>query len=190
MPRIFERYGAKSGFLGRCRIFIPDNILQLFQPSIENNNGVVLTNTMDYFKGMILTAKRFNCTSIVDSIPDDFFFYHPNGSYTGPLGMIQRNEIDTTVYVARPDSLPFEPVDVGAVFSSSDVTINFNKRIAKPIERELTSFVTEFPGIVYCYLFIALFIFVVSLLILDSEAKITLKRILHLIESTICSVGL
>ena len=75
-------------------------------------------------------------------MPVDYFIYYPNGSYTGPLGMLQRSEIDSVPYVARPDSLPHNPVLIGKVFTAADVAIGFRKKAADPIERELTSFVT------------------------------------------------
>ena len=142
MPRVIERFGGKHGHLGRCLIFIPDS-----QSQIPRD---LFVNTINVGRSITQWLRDFNCTIKEGHIPDDFFAYYPNGTYKGALGMLQRSEFDTVPYFARPDSLPFNPVLIGTVFTPADVGVGFRKKLAVPSERELTSFVTEFPGIGLC----------------------------------------
>ena len=182
MPRVIERFGGKHGHLGRCLIFIPDQQRQI-PPDL-------FSNTIEIAGPATQWLRDFNCTTIDGHVPDDFFRYYPNGTYEGALGMLQRSEFDTVPYFVRPDSLPFNPVLIGKVVASADVGVGFRKTFANTTERELTSFVTEFPGIVYGYILIALFIFIVSFLIAERKKKrpffktLTPKRIAHMIEQT------
>ena len=179
MPRVIERFGGKHGHLGRCLIFVPDEYHSVPPNMVPNLLEIAIPATK--------WARDFNCTIFEGHVPDDFYFYYPNGSYTGPLGMLQRSEFDSVPFVGRPDSLPFNPVLTGKVFTAADVAIGFRKKGPVQSERELTAFVTDFPGIVYVYVLIALFIFIVLFLIFEKKNQTLTKRlapknIAHLME--------
>ena len=111
--------------------------------------------------------ERINCSFKEGKFPSDMFFHYPNGSYTGPIGMIQRNEVTTMLYPVRPDSLPFSPGLIGPVFAPADVAITYFKNDPIEIKREMTSFVTDFPTIVYAYILIGLLIFAICFMITE-----------------------
>ena len=111
--------------------------------------------------------QRINCSFKEGKFPEDVFFHYPNGSYTGPIGMIQRNEVTTMLYPVRPDSLPFSPGLIGPVLAPADVAIAYFKNNPIEIKREMTSFVTDFPTIVYAYILIGLLIFAICFMITE-----------------------
>ena len=165
--------------------------------AIDESNDFAKNFPLEKIRPQFKFAKdlllRYNCSFKGGKFPRDMFFHFPNGTYTGPIGMIQRNEVDTMLYPVRPDSLPFTPGLIGPTILPADATIIYYK--PKPIRssRELTSFVTDFPGIVYAYLVIGLFIFVVFFLITEKgSASITeelkLKKLLCLCEEAAYSL--
>ena len=185
MPHVIERFGGKHGPLGRCIMFLPRRFQDI--PNLDTIAPNIFGVADSTFKWM----KDYNCSVEPGPVIDDFFYYHPNGTYEGPLGMIQRSEVDIVPYVARPDSLPFNPGIIGSVFAPSDVAIVFMRKNGTNFNRELISFVMDFPGIVYTFIFLALIIFVVSLAIMErtKDSKIvdrlSMKQVGHLFEQTV-----
>jgi hypothetical protein len=106
MPRVIERFGGRYGSLGRCIMFIP---LAFRQLPVEK----MIPRTYETGKGVFKWFNDYNCTFLEGTMGEDFFSYSPNGTYSGPLGMIQRGEVDVVPYVARPDALPHNPGLIG-----------------------------------------------------------------------------
>ena len=133
MPRITERFGGKHASLGRCTMFLPSRFRDI--PNLET----IAPNMFEFIESTFKWMKDYNCSVEPGPVNDDFFYYHPNGTYEGPLGMIQRSEVDIVPYVARPDSLPFNPGIIGSVFAPSDVAIVFMRKNGTNFNRELIS---------------------------------------------------
>ena len=167
--RVVDRFGGSRSHSGRCLVWIPDR-----------NNQLVTAFPIDKMKSKFDWAlnafQRNNCSFKEGQFPSDMFFHYPNGSYSGPIGMIQRNEVTSMLYPVRPDSLPFSPGLIGPVIGPADVAIGYFKNDPIQIKREMTSFVTDFPRIVYAYIFIGLYLFAVCFMITEGREVAFTKR--------------
>ena len=159
--RVIDRFGGTRHHSGRCLISYP--ILD------KNMGNDLLIVWMIYkFDFAFNFLDKYNCSFREEKVAADVFFYYPNGTYTGPIGMIQRNEVDTFTYAVRPDSLPFNPGLIGPTLFPADVAIGYKKMEPIVTERELTSFVTNFPNIVYAYIMVVVLIFVTYFFITEN----------------------
>ena len=137
----FEGYYAKDI---RCRIWLP--------------SGIDVGDKMSpMFEDLMTTIKRFNCTWIEAPYSESGYPY-PNGTYTGIIGKLQRNEVDFAPITGRPDGLPFEPVLIGPIIMEADVIIVTQRKYGQQITREILQFVYDFNPIVYKYLFLVILV--------------------------------
>ena len=137
-------------------------------------NGLPMASILHKLDFVLNFFDKYNCSLKQGKLPGDIFFHYPNGTYTGPIGMIQRNEVDTFTYPVRPDNLPFNPGLIGPTLFPADVAIGYKKMEPIVTERELTSFVTQFPNIVYAYIMIGLLLFVTCYFITEDTWKASL----------------
>ena len=159
--RVIDRFGGTRHHSGRCLVWYPD-----LDKNIENSIPMVsIVHKLDFALNFF---DKYNCSFKEGKVPGDIFFHYPNGTYTGPIGMIQRNEVDTFTYAVRPDSLPFNPGLIGPTLFPADVAIGYKKMEPIVTERELTSFVTNFPNIVYAYIMVVVLIFVTYFFITEN----------------------
>ena len=165
--RVIDRFGGSRHHSGRCLILYPD-----LHEDIEN--GISMVSIIHKLDFVFNFADKYNCSFKQGKAPGDIFFHYPNGTYTGPIGIVQRHEADTMTYPVRPDSLPFNPGLIGPALYPADVAIVYKKMKPIVIERELTSFVTQFPIILYAYIVIGLLLFVTCFLITEDTWKASL----------------
>lgn len=130
----------------------------LFQVSHHSSEMEVTQMQMESINSLISSIFNFfkvNC-STYDIEIHDTGSPDANGSYSGIIGMIQRNEQDVGYFSVRPDSLPFEPGKMSPPWISADVTILSHRNESKNVTRQLTEFLT-FDYNVYFYSAIVLF---------------------------------
>ena len=137
----FEGYYAKDI---RCRIWSPTGYK-------------VGQKTSPMFDDLFIAAKKFNCTWI-QSLSTQNGYPYPNGTYTGIIGKLQRNEADFAPITGRPDGLPFEHVLIGPILMEADVIIVTQRKYGQQITREILQFVYDFNPIVYKYLFLVILV--------------------------------
>ena len=102
--------------------------------------------------------KQLNCT-VLRTKEDDFGHPLDNGSYTGVIGMIQRQEVDMVSIAVRPDSLPHEPALIGSIYLEADNAIISGKSKKKRVTREILELVNDVDPLVYVYLFVSIIVF-------------------------------
>ena len=180
--RVSDRFGGPRNHSGSCLIWVPDR-------NNELGSNLPMNKIKPKFEWVFSLLERINCSVKEGKFPKDMFFHYPNGSYTGPIGMIQRNEVTTMTYVVRPDSLPFNPGLIGPVLMPADVAIGYFKHGPIQTTTDMTSFVTDFPGIVYAYVLIGLFIFCVCFIItegreVDFPKRFGAKNLMSVCEKT------
>lgn len=98
---------------------------------------------------------------IVHGSPDE------NGTYDGYIGQMQRHVGDIAYLLARPDSLPYEPMKIGPFFIPGDLSILTHKNESESV---LTHEITSFLNInfeMYVYSFIVLFVIAPVVLVLE-----------------------
>jgi len=99
--RVIDRFGGSRYHSGRCLVWVPDR-------NNEVGTNLPIDKMLSKFDWFFTITQRYNCSYKEGKFPEDMFFHYPNGSYTGPIGMIQRNEVTTMIYPVRPDSLPLQ----------------------------------------------------------------------------------
>ena len=155
----FEGYYAKDI---RCRIWSPKTT-QFDQ------------KTPPMFDELFAAQKRFNCTYILGEFTENGYPL-PNGTYTGVIGILQRNEVDFAPVFARPDGLPFEPALIGPMIMGADVVIVTNRRYGEKITREIVQFVDDYSPIVYEYLALVIIIFCIFYTMIHESVMGSIKE--------------
>ena len=100
--------------------------------------------------------KKLNCT-LLHVYTSISVYSDADGSYSGWVGMIQRNEADFAFGLFRPDNLPFEPVKFTPPLASGEISI-ISRKTAKPslIRRQITYFL-HLDWCLYVYVFTTCF---------------------------------
>ena len=147
--KVIDRFG---GFYRKdlpCKFWLP-----------ERYEALDKIQTGSAFKSTLLLGplKKLNCT-IVTSKPH--YFGHPseNGSYTGLIGMLQRQEADVMIIAVRSDSLPHEPALIGPILLEADAAIISGKSKQHRITREILELVNDVEPLVYAYFIISIIVF-------------------------------
>ena len=145
--KVIDRFG---GFYRKdlpCKFWLPE--------------GFDITDKMDgTFKTSLLLdpLKKLNCT-ILRTIHKDLGHPLDNGSYTGLIGMIQKQETDLLILAIRPDSLPHEPALIGPMLLEADAAIISGKSKQHRITRQILELVNDVDPLVYTYLLVSIIVF-------------------------------
>ena len=107
---------------------------------------------------LLYRLKKLNCTTFTSK---EYHFGHPldNGSYTGLIGIVQRQESDVMFISVRPDSLPYEPALIGPILFEADSVIISGKSKQHRVSREILELVNDVDPLVYTYLIISIIVF-------------------------------
>ena len=148
--KVIDRFG---GFYRKdlpCKIWMPSN-LEILIDDIQSTRAV---------KSELLLGplRVLNC-SIFQTKNMDFGYPLVNGSYTGLIGIVQRQESDVMMIPVRPDSLPHEPALIGPIVLEADAAIISGKSKKKRIIREILAFVNDIDPLVYTYLITSIIVF-------------------------------
>ena len=117
--------------------------------------------------------KKLNC-SIYTTHEKDFGHPLDNGSYTGLIGIIQRQECDMMVIALRPDSLPHNPGLIGPRLLEADAAIISSKSKKNRVTREILELVNDVDPLVYTYLLSSIVVFSIcytTLVVLESSTE-------------------
>ena len=147
--KVIDRFG---GFYRQdlpCKFWWPDSFDGLHNMHAASN----------FKRNIILTSlKKLNCTTFTSKV-DDFGYLLDNGSYTGMIGMVQRQESDLMFVGVRPDSLPNQPALIGPMLLEADAAIVSGKSKQHRITREILALVNDIDPLVYTYLIISIIVF-------------------------------
>ena len=147
--KVIERFG---GFYRKdlpCKLWIPEG-MDKFE-GMSSSSPLNLNELID-------SVKKLNCT-FIRSKGDDFGYPMENGSYTGLIGMVQRQESDVMLVAVRPDSLPYEPALIGPMVLEADAAIISGKSKKNRVTREILEFVSDVDPLVYAYFGISIIVF-------------------------------
>ena len=145
--KVIDRFG---GFYRKdlpCKFWLPQGF-----DATDNMHGTFKTSLL------LDPLKKLNCTILRTEAHD---VGHPldNGSYTGLIGMVQRQETDLLIVAARPDNLPHEPALVGPMLLEADAAIISGKSKQHRITREILELVNDVDPLVYTYLVVSIIVF-------------------------------
>ena len=147
--KVIDRFG---GFYRQdlpCKLWVPENV--------EAFDEIQAAST---FKSNVLLGplKKLNCTIVITK-SDEFGYPMDNGSYTGLIGKVQRQETDLMFIAVRPDSLPHEPALIGPMLLKADAAIISGKSKKNRVTREILDFVIDVDPLVYAYFGISVIVF-------------------------------
>ena len=147
--KVIDRFG---GFYKQdlpCKFWMPEGF-----EAMEEMPGASLYKTTIFLNPL----KKLNCSNFITQ-EKDFGYPLDNGSYTGLIGMIQRQECDMMVIAVRPDSMPHEPALIGPRVLEADAGIITGKSKKNRVTREILELVTDIDPLVYAYLVTSIIVF-------------------------------
>ena len=147
--KVIDRFGGFYRQDLSCKFWVPEGS-QTFEE--------ILKASIFKSSALLNPLKKLNCT-ILKSRGDDFGHPLDNGSYTGLIGMVQRQEIDLMIVAVRPDSLPHEPALIGPMLLEADAGIISGKSKKHRITRQILELVIDIDPLVYIYLVISITVF-------------------------------
>ena len=148
--KVIDRFG---GFYRKdlpCKFWMPE----AFQVSDEMQQ-------LSTFKTSVFLdplKNTLNCTIFTNKV-SVVGYPLDNGSYTGMIGMVQRQESDLMLIAVRPDSLPHEPALIGPMVLEADAAIISGKSKKQRINREILDLAKDVDPLVYTYLVISITVF-------------------------------
>ena len=148
--KVIDRFG---GFYRKdlpCKIWMPSN-LEILIDDVQSTRAIK--------SGILLDPLRVLNCSIFQTKSKDFGYPLDNGSYTGLIGKVQRQESDVMMIPVRPDSLPHEPALIGPILLEADAAILSSKSKKKRITREILDLVNDVDPLVYTYLVTSIIVF-------------------------------
>ena len=147
--KVIDRFG---GFYRKdvpCKLWLHQNYKAI--------DEIQATST---FKASVLLdpLKKLNCTIFTSNVVE-IGYPLANGSYTGIIGIVQRQEADVMVTAVRPDSLPHEPALIGPMLLEADAAIISGKSKQTRVTREILEFVNDVDPLIYTYLVVSIIVF-------------------------------
>ena len=148
--KIIDRFG---GFYRKdlpCKIWWPESLQSWEEIQVESSSKLSVL--------FLEPLKKLNCTIFTNQ---EYDFGHPleNGSYTGLIGIVQRQETDLLFTAVRPDTLPHEPALVGPMLLEADAAIVSGKSKKNRVTREILELVNDIDPLVYTYLVVSIIVF-------------------------------
>jgi hypothetical protein len=170
--RIIDRFGGKYPIGARCKLLYFD-----FLNGLEGYTKECLSPVLNTIDHGIRAHNLLNCTSVPYSVLKIAIL--PNGTYTGAVGFIQRNEADIITLVIRPDNLPYEPGIIGPDFVDAEVAIVSARTQSWGIreKRTLTVFFRDFGDLNYIFSVISIAIFMTTYLVFEHQGESLVQRI-------------
>ena len=151
--KIIDRFG---GFYRKdlpCKLWLP--------AGIEATQEMGVGSSFKLSTLLLDPLKKLNCTIFITQTAE-IGYPLDNGSYTGMIGIVQRQESDLMLISVRPDSLPHEPAFIGPMLLEADAGIVSGKSKKKRITREILELVNDVEPLVYTYFIVSIIVFSVS----------------------------
>ena len=147
--KVIDRFGGFYRTDLPCKVCLP----QTLEVMVDQLNRNLFTTS-----SLRDTIKKLNCT-MFQSKGDDFGYPLDNGSYTGLIGIVQRQESDVMIIAVRPDSLPHEPALIGPMMLEADAAIISGKPKQHHVSREILDLVKDIDPLVHTYFIISIIVF-------------------------------
>ena len=147
--KVIDRFG------GFYRTDLP---CKFWWPSVSEELQKMHAGSAFKKSALLHRLKKLNCTNFKSNVYD-FGYPLDNGSYTGLIGMVQRQETDLLMIPVRPDSLPHEPALIGPMFFEADATIISGKSKQHRVSREILELANDVDPLVYAYLVVSIIVF-------------------------------